>query len=404
LKAETVPLSKVCEIENGFAFKSIDFKEKGIPLLRISNIANEKVSFDKGAVYLEECSLKTHEKFVVKKGDVVIALSGATTGKYGIYLHDYPCLLNQRIGLIRNDNSSSLNSKYFYFYLNVLKSEILRKAQGAAQPNISTKDIGRFEIPLPPLAEQQKIAAILDAADALKQKDQQLIDYYSALSQSLFLDMFGDPIGTEFLFKDIAENNGKGTFSNGPFGSDLLTSELTKEGVPVIYIRDISKGTYIRKSNVFVTQEKADYLANCQIETNDVLISKVGTPPGIAALYPKGETRGIITQDVIRIRVDENISTPEFIQYWFNSSLGSRALASIIVEGTRMRFGLGDLKMTTIVIPDLKLQKKFTKRIKVIEAQKQQAQASLDQSNNLFNSLLQKAFAGELTQQSEQVA
>ncbi len=257
--------------------------------------------------------------------------------------------------------------------------------------------VERIKIPLPPLPQQKKIAEILDAADCLRQKDKQLIEYYNTLSQSLFLDMFGDPVGTEFSFKDLADKSTKGTFSNGPFGSDLLTSELTNKGVPVIYIRDIRDRVYTRKKNICVTKEKADYLANCQIESKDVLISKVGTPPGIAAIYPEEEPMGIITQDVIRIRVNRDITTPEFIQYWFNSPLGSRALASIIVEGTRMRFGLGDLKKICIVIPDLKLQNRFTKQIKSIEAQKQLAQTSLQKSEELFNSLLQRAFKGELT-------
>jgi len=189
-----IPIVDVCTIANGYAFKSQEYKDSGVPLLRISNITNERVTFDSGTVYLNESSLSTHGGFIVNKGDVVIALSGATTGKYGIYELDTPCLLNQRIGIIRNENAATLNSKYFYFYLHKLKPEILRKAQGAAQPNISIKEIGGIKIPLPPLVEQQKIAAILDAADSLRQKDQQLIDHYTILSQSLFLDMFGDLI------------------------------------------------------------------------------------------------------------------------------------------------------------------------------------------------------------------
>jgi type I restriction enzyme S subunit len=188
-----IQIADVCRIGNGYAFKSPEYRDNGIPLLRISNIANERVSFDKGTIYLDENCLVTHKDFVVNKGDVLIALSGATTGKYGIYELEEPCLLNQRIGIIRSGNSKDLDSKYFYFYLSELRSEILRKAQGAAQPNISTKEIGQFKIPLPPLPEQQKIASILDAADNLRQKDQQLIEKYTALSQSLFLEMFGDP-------------------------------------------------------------------------------------------------------------------------------------------------------------------------------------------------------------------
>lgn len=193
-QSKYVQLSNICNINNGFAFKSTEFKSIGIPLLRISNINNERVSFDSKSVYVDKAYLSTHRKFIVNKGDVIIALSGATTGKYGVYEFDTPALLNQRIGIIKQDDSTLLNSRYFYFYLSKLKTEILRKAQGAAQPNISTKELGQFKIPLPQLEEQKKIADILDAADSLRQKDKQLVEHYDLLSQSLFLDMFGDPV------------------------------------------------------------------------------------------------------------------------------------------------------------------------------------------------------------------
>ena len=128
----------------------------------------------------------------------------------------------------------------------------------------------------------------------------------------------------------------------------MLKSELREEGVPVVYIRDIRNGYYERKSKVCVTRLKAQSLPNCQVEPGDLLIAKVGDPPGIAAIYPDGNEAAIITQDVIRIRLNREIVVPEFLQFWFNSSLGKFSLKPIIVEGTRKRFGLGDLKKTTI--------------------------------------------------------
>lgn len=254
----------------------------------------------------------------------------------------------------------------------------------------------QIQIPLPPLTTQQKIANILDKVDKLRKYNKQLIEKYDALTKSFFLDMFDNKSFEKYKFVDIADKSTKGTFSNGPFGSDLLTSELVDSGVPVIYIRDIAKGTYLRKSTVFVTSEKAKYLSNCHIISDDILITKVGTPPGTAAIYPKGLPMGVITQDVIRIRVNKSIVKPKFLQYWFNSHLGYNTLASIMVEGTRMRFGLGDLKKTEIGLPSINLQNQFEERIQMIESQKQQAKDALEKSEELFQSLLQKAFKDEL--------
>jgi type I restriction enzyme S subunit len=189
-----VPLQSVCEIKNGYAFKSSEFKANGVPLLRISSFDNGPVFFDDKTVFIDRTYLDTKSAFKVEKGDVLIALSGATTGKFGLYTHDEPSLLNQRIGLLKSGVSEELDDKYFYYYLSILQAEILRKAGGAAQPNISTKAIGEFIIPLPPLDQQKKIASILDAADAYRQKSKALIEKYDELTLSLFLEMFGDPV------------------------------------------------------------------------------------------------------------------------------------------------------------------------------------------------------------------
>ncbi len=153
--------------------------------------------------------------------------------------------------------------------------------------------------------------------------------------------------------------NEKGAFVNGPFGSDLLTSELVSQGVPVIYIRDIREGIYKRVSTVFVTSEKAKELKFCQVEPGDVLVTKVGDPPGIAAVYPKGMPTGVITQDVIKIRVNSKLVIPEYLIHFLNSQKGFEARKPIIVETTRARFGLTQFKETYIPLPPIAEQKRI---------------------------------------------
>ena len=143
---QKVELHKVCKIGNGFAFKSEDYLETGIPLLRISNINNGIVNFKNDSICVAKNYLETKKDFIVEKGDVVIALSGATTGKYGIYTNDEPSLLNQRIGIIKSNVSKKLDSKYFYFYLNILKDEILRKAGGAVAAVEAVEEKTEFDV------------------------------------------------------------------------------------------------------------------------------------------------------------------------------------------------------------------------------------------------------------------
>ena len=143
-------LSDLCRIENGFAFSSNDYKSQGIPLVRISNITHNTIDIT-DCVYVEGI---TDNKFKISKGDLLIAMSGATTGKMGVYLFDEIAYLNQRVGNIKILNKSSLFPDYRNIYMQSKVDEILKIAYGGAQPNISASVIGNFDFPLPPYKEQ----------------------------------------------------------------------------------------------------------------------------------------------------------------------------------------------------------------------------------------------------------
>ena len=146
-------LSDLCRIENGFAFSSNDYKSQGIPLVRISNITHNTIDIT-DCVYVEDI---TDNKFKISKGDLLIAMSGATTGKMGVYLFDEIAYLNQRVGNIKILNKSSLFPDYRNIYMQSKVDEILKIAYGGAQPNISASVIGNFDFPLPPYKEQIRI-------------------------------------------------------------------------------------------------------------------------------------------------------------------------------------------------------------------------------------------------------
>ncbi len=244
------------------------------------------------------------------------------------------------------------------FLLYFLKSNIGRQyiehhCVGAVRFQLRFGDLERIKLPLPPLPEQQYIVEILDEADALLsmrlRADQKTVD----LIPALFAEMFDKPLFPRVALEEIVTKE-RNSFVNGPFGSDLLSSELTNEGVPVIYIRDISAGRYERKSIAFVTPTKAAQLRFCNVLPGDVLITKVGTPPGVAAIYPTNEPDGIVTQDVIRVRPDTKIVIPEYVVGFLNSSKGHQELKKIMIQATRQRFSLGNFKKISIPKPPIR--------------------------------------------------
>ena len=151
-------LGSVCNFENGFAFSSDDYKQEGIPLIRISNISDNTIDLN-GCVFVQK---EIEDRFVVKNGDLLIALSGATTGKMGVYSSDKVAYLNQRVGNLRIIDTSILSPEYRNIFMYSKTETILKLAYGGAQPNISGTAICSFLFPLPPLAEQRRIVTEVD--------------------------------------------------------------------------------------------------------------------------------------------------------------------------------------------------------------------------------------------------
>ena len=174
-------LGEVCAFLNGFAFNSKEFKNTGIPIIRISNIAYEKVNIS-NCVYSSEL---LHEDFVAKKGDLLVALSGATTGKMGVYGKEQKAYINQRVGNIRIVVNNTIIPEYRNFFLYSQSKKILTKAYGGAQPNIGGKDILEILLPLPPLAEQHRIVTAIGAIfTQIELLEQNKVDLQTAVKQA----------------------------------------------------------------------------------------------------------------------------------------------------------------------------------------------------------------------------
>ena len=151
-------LGEICKVENGYAFSSDEYKPFGTPLVRISNIVNDKIDLS-SCVFIQG---DVEEKFIVSKGDLLIAMSGATTGKMGIYSQNEISYLNQRVGNIKILNKDLLLPEYRNYFMISKMDDILKLAYGGAQPNISAKIISSFLLPLPPISEQQRIVAKIE--------------------------------------------------------------------------------------------------------------------------------------------------------------------------------------------------------------------------------------------------
>ena len=187
---QQLQLKDIISLQGGYAFKSELFKDEGIPIIRISNISpNNSVILD-DLVYYDK--VDNDSDFIIKKGELIIAMSGATTGKVGIYDLDQIAYINQRVGLFKQIS----NELYYPFLIqytlsDTFKRELQKTLVAGAQPNISKKEIESFKINLPQYGEQKKIADLLSNIDlkinTVKNQSTEISQFKKGLLQQMFV-------------------------------------------------------------------------------------------------------------------------------------------------------------------------------------------------------------------------
>ncbi|MGN8367150.1 restriction endonuclease subunit S [Helicobacter pylori] len=185
---QRVRLGDICYLKNGFSFKSDLFKNMGIPIIRISNISSVDNCINTNDLVFYDPILIDND-YILKQGDLILAMSGATTGKSCLYNLNKIAYLNQRVGVFRAKTSFCYDFLVQFVFSELFTSRLKLILTAGAQPNISSFDIEDFEILLPPLNEQIAIANILSALDSeiisLKNKKRQFENIKKALNHDL---------------------------------------------------------------------------------------------------------------------------------------------------------------------------------------------------------------------------
>ncbi|CAM1351033.1 restriction endonuclease subunit S [Tenacibaculum ascidiaceicola] len=249
----------------------------------------------------------------------------------------------------------------------------------------------KIKILLPPLAEQKRIAAILDEADKLRRLNQQLITKYEQLSQSLFLEMFGDPVTNP---KGWEKNE---LISFGRIVTGNTPSRKNQDNYSSNFIEWI-KTDNITLSNIYISKAK-EYLSEEGlksarfVEKGSLLVACIAgsiKSIGRAALTDR---RVSFNQQINALEPNENVNST-FLYHLFRNS--TEYIQSHSSKGMKRMLSKGSFSKIKMVKPPIELQTQFAERVGLIEAQKKQAQEALQKSEDLFNVLLQKAFKGEL--------
>jgi type I restriction enzyme S subunit len=251
-------------------------------------------------------------------------------------------------------------------------------------------------IPLPPLAEQKRIAAILDAADALRAKRRETLAQLDALLQSTFLTLFGDPAENPKKWPLHTVGSLACKFSDGPFGSNLKSAHYTETGVRVIRLQNIGIGEFVNKDTAFISTKHFSVLKKHECLPGDVLIGTLGDPNLRACIQPEWLRAALNKADCVQLRPDSKVSTAAFVCALLNQPSTERLAQSLMQGQTRVRISMGRLRNLEVPIPPLPLQQKFAAIVESIERQKSAQRAHLAELDALFAALQHRAFRGEL--------
>mgnify|MGYP003588919902 FL=1 len=382
-------------IENGYAFKKIDYKKEGIPLVRISNIENGIVNINE-CIYVNKLE-KNEEKYVIEKGDLLIALSGATTGKNGVYYLDEIAYLNQRIGNIKIKNKEKVLNEYRNYYIALKNEDILNLAYGGAQPNISPKVIEFISIPLPPINEQQRIVNRIESLFTKLDRAKELIENTLAQFEQNKMAILHKAFTGELTVKWRKKNNinEKNFFNKVKLknviklisGRDVSVSLCNDKSIGIPYILGASN---IKDNKFFIER----WIENPVVvsEKNDILLSVKGT---IGKLYLQKEEKINISRQIMALRVLNDLNT-HYLYYFL-----LRECERLKFEGNGLIPGISrkDILDLNILLPTLEEQQEIVNILDKLLAKYNKIknlEQQLEKIELLKKAILAKAFRGEL--------
>jgi type I restriction enzyme S subunit len=318
-----------------------------------------------------------------------------TGGNASIHFCDKPFSVSTDCLVAYVKNETKVDSKFVFFYLKGNIGLLEKGFKGAGLKHISKGYINDIIIPLPPLATQQRIAAILDAADALRRKDQELLRKYDELAQAIFIDMFGDPVKNEKGWDTtLLGSCFKSPVKCGPFGSALKKEEYTSEGIPVWVMDNIVEYEFSPNNCLFISDSKFHDLEPYKAVNGDIIISRAGTV-GKMSVVEGLKGNSIISTNLIKISLDESKLNPYFFVFlmkYFSKKIGRLKTGS---DNGFTHMNTGVLEGLEFPLPSLKHQNEFIDVMSKIKAMKNKTKSS---DLYFFHSLLQQAFNGELVQ------
>lgn len=391
-----VRLSEVAEQCLGKMLDAKKNKGRLFPYLRNPNVRWLHVDTSD----LQEMPFEDHEleRYGLREGDVLVC-EGGEAGRAAIWDGHLPDVKFQK-AIHRIRTGPELFNRYLVHRLmaDYYSGRLADYYTGATIKHLTGQDLARLEFPLPPLAEQRRIAEVLDRAEALRAKRSTTLAHIDTLTQAIFFDLFGDPVFNRQQWPRVPLVGLCKTEDDircGPFGTQLGKHEYTTKGVPLWGIKHVN-ALFNVPTHEFLETGTAKRLMHYSIEPGDIVMTRKGTV-GNCAVYPVSHPIGIMHSDLLRLRVDREKCVPLFLAHQLHYSRDVEKQLALISGGAIMPgINVTRLKSLEVLVPPATLQREFEHRVLAVEKLKAAHRASLAEINALFASLQHRAFRGEL--------
>ena len=371
-------LPEICTIQYGFPFDSAKFStSEGMPLIRIRDVVRG---------YSETFTTEEYKKeYVVNKDDLLIGMDGEfNIAKWG----ETPALLNQRV--CRLIPTPEVDKNYlFYFMPNALK-RIEEKTPFVTVKHLSAKELNKVKVPLPPLEEQRRIAALLDKVSDLIAKRRAQLDKLDLLVKARFVEMFGSFVYEHDRWNVCEIGDVADTIDPQP---SHRTPPISPDGIPYIGIAECNYRTCridFEKARKVGRNVLREHTERYTLDEGDFIIGKIGTI-GKPFFIPAEQTYTLSANTVL-IKPIKGKVVPQYLYAVFQSEYMDRIIDAEKKSTSQPAFGIQKVRRIEIPMPPLELQQQFAIFVAQTGKSKLTIQQSLDKLETLKKALMQQYF------------
>lgn len=383
----SIALGEVCEVLNGYAFKSKKYVDEGIRVIRIANVQKGYLE-DSHPCFYPASEEESIAQFLLYENDLLLSLTG-NVGRVALLDKSYlPAALNQRVACLRIKDDTRLNKRYLFHCLNSMcfENECIKSANGIAQKNLSTTWLKSHAIPVPRMDRQLEIAGRLDLIQAQIDRARALLVKLDRLVKSRFNEVFGPYIDED---KQMALSRFCELVTVGI--ANAATHAYADDGIVMLRNLNVRENQLDDSDLIRIRPDFAAKYGKKALKAGDVLVTRTGYP-GIACVVPE-RYAGCQTFTTLIARLKSNAPiTPLFLSHWINSPKGKEFVARMKAGSSQQNFGASSLKLLPVPLPPLVLQQQFAVFVQQVDKLRFDVQQQIDKLELLKNSLMQEYF------------